>query len=492
MPKLLIAVTTCHSMRERADAVRSTWGAEVEAAGADIRYFLGRGEPLHDDEVILECDDGYHHLSKKTQLIRRWALEHGYDYLWKVDDDCYLRPERLLAAAHDIHDAHYVGRLRGPSGNYRGPYCSGFCYGLSRKALELLAAIDWPFNGDSSEDRWTGNQLLEAGITPFHESQFVVQSSKANAISGREAPLKGNAVIAACEYSPDEMWRIHKEFKSGKLSQQGTYHRPPGSLSRVAIMVKTFLRDGYLMACLDGLEDNFADAKIVVVDDGYDSKEKIVRYADLRRKGHACAWLPFDSGFGDKANAAIPLCSDKEYVLIASDDFDFSDPAARAGVERMQKVLDAVPSLALVSGRVDHNPYEFCWEQGERSLREIPDYHGSGTVDGVRYHMCDLTVNYSLVRTKIFQPQFGEIRWDGGDVKIGGGEHSAFFIDLQRTYWSVAYVEGANINQYPPAFQWMHRAYPAMRKRARQMGRPCLKTRGIDVYVLADGTAEVS
>jgi hypothetical protein len=471
--------------------VRETWGAEVEAAGADVRYFLGHSPmaPPRLDEIILDCDDGYHHLSAKTQLIRRWALANGYDYLWKVDDDCYLRPERLLGNGFASLD--YVGRLRGPSGNYAGPYCSGFTYGLSRKALDLLAPLNWAANEDFSEDRWTGNKLLSLGISPHHESQFVVQSSKANAISGREAPLVGNAVISSCEYSPADMRRVHAEFKSGKRSTVGEYHQPAGSLSRVAIMVKTFLRDGYLKACLDGLEENFADAKIVVVDDGYESGQKITRYADLRRKGHACAWLPFDSGFGAKANAAIPLC-DRQYVLIASDDFDFSDPAARAGVEAMQKVLDAVPSLALVSGRVDGKRYEFVWEVGPRSLKEIPRYHGSGEVDGTKYHLCDLTVNYSLIRTKVFQPQFGEIRWDGGDVKIGGGEHSAFFIDLQRTYWGVAVVEGANINQLPRNWQWMHKAYPEMRARARQLGRPCLKKRGVDIYVLADGTAEVS
>jgi hypothetical protein len=486
--KTLIAVTSCHAFRDRADAVRATWGPEVSPETADIRYFLGAGEAKHDNEVILDCPDGYHYLSQKTQLIRRWALTHGYDYLWKIDDDTYVRPERLLGNGFAAVD--YVGRLRGPSGNYAGPYCSGFCYGLSKKALELLSPIDWAANDDFSEDRWTGNKLLSFGITPHNESAFVVQSSKMNAISGREAPLTGNSVIAACEYSPPDMRRVHAEFKSGKTSTMGEYHRPAGSLSRVAIMVKTFLRDGYLMGALEGLEKNFPDAKIVIVDDGYESKEKITRYSELRRKGHACQWLPFDSGFGAKANAAIPLC-DREYVLIGSDDFEFGQPGVREGVERMQKVLDAVPSLALVSGRVDQRPYEFCWEHGERSLREIPGYHGSGEVDGVKYHLCDLTVNYSLIRTKIFQPRHG-IKWDGGDVKIGGGEHSAFFLDLQRAYWSVAYVEGVNINQMPRCFRSMHPSYPAMRARARQMGRPCLKRRGIDVYILGGGVAEVS
>jgi len=485
--KTLIAVTTCHGFRDRADAVRKTWAPEVQ--GADVRFFLGNGPKQRTDEIILPCPDGYHFLSQKTQMIRRWALENGYEYLWKIDDDTYLRPERLLAKDYSSMD--YVGRLRGPSGNYRSPYCSGFCYGLSRKALEILAPIQWGMNEDFSEDRWTGNQLLAHGITPCLESQFVVQSSKANAISGRESPMVGNAVISSCEYAPEKMLQVHKLFKSRAPSKIGPYQAPTGSLSRVCVMVKTFLRDGFLFACLDGLEKNFADCKIVVVDDGYEDGKKITRAADLRSKGHSWDVLPFDSGFGAKANRAIDHC-DREYVLIASDDFNFDDPAVRPGVEAMQKVLDAVPSLALVSGRVDGNPYEFCWETGERSLREVPGYHDSGEIDGVRYHMCDLTVNYSLIRTKVFQPQHGDIRWDGGDVKIGGGEHSAFFVDLQRTYWGVAYVEGANINQLPPNYKWQHKDYPAMRRRARTMGRPCLKKRGIDVYVLGDGSAEIS
>lgn len=485
--KTLIAVTSCHSYRDRADAVRATWGQEAAAAGFDIRYFLGAGVQKRHDEITLPCPDGYHYLSQKTQLIRRWALEHGYDYLWKIDDDTYVRPERLAK----VEQRDYIGRLRGPSGNFISPYCSGFCYGLSRKSLELLAPIEWAANDDSSEDRWTGNKLLAHGISPHLESGFIVQSSKANAISGRESPMEGNAVVVSCEYVPAQMTNVHNLFKSGQRSRAGEYKPPAGSLSRVAIMIKTFLRDGFLFACLDGLESTFPDCKFVVVDDGYEDRRKISKAGELRAKGHTWTNMPFDSGFGAKANKAIEFC-DREYVLIGSDDFAFDAPGVRAGVEAMQKVLDAVPSLALVSGRVDGRPYEFCWEQGERSLREIPGYHASGEVDGTKYHLCDLTVNYSLIRRKVFEPQHGGIRWDGGEVKIGGGEHSAFFIDLQRTYWGVAYVEGANINQLRPNYQWQHKMYPEMRRRARQMGRPCLKARGIDVYVLGDGTAEVS
>jgi hypothetical protein len=69
----------------------------------------------------------------------------------------------------------YLGRLRGPAGNYLAPYCSGFCYGTSRKALELLAPLDWDASEDFSENRWTGNKVLSLGITPINETQFIVE-----------------------------------------------------------------------------------------------------------------------------------------------------------------------------------------------------------------------------------------------------------------------------------------------------------------------------
>lgn len=491
--KVLVALTSCHAYRDRADSIRDTWAPELRDH-ADFRVFLGRGEAKRNDEVILDCSDGYHYLSEKTQLIRRWALNNGYDYLWKVDDDCYLRPERLFVDELTGHD--YVGRLRGCSGNYPNPYVSGFLYGLSKKAMELLAPLYWDPSDDFSEDRWTGNQLMSMGITPYNATQFIVEYSKNSAVSGREPPLVGNSVIASCEYRPDLMRRVHEQFKSGKKSQMGEFTPPQGSLSRVSIMIKTFLRDGFLFKCLDGLEQNFPECKIVVVDDGWESREKITRSAALRHKKHVWINLPFDSGFGSKANAAIPDLMKREYALIGSDDFNFADPKVRDGVEQMQKVMDAVPSLGLVSGRVDNNPYEFIWKMGERSLQEIPAVHGTGRVNGSEYSIVDLTVNFSLMRTKLFDPQYGEIRWDGGEAKIGCGEHSAFFIDLQRSYWGVAYVHGVNINQmkfspYEKA-QLQNKGYDEMRARARRPGRICLKRRGIDTYMLADGSVEIS
>ena len=487
--KILIAVTTCHMFRERANACRRTW--VKDANNVEVKFFLGHKDgytPLA-DEVMLDCPDSYHYLTKKTQLLRKWALDNGFDYVWKVDDDAYIRPERLIP----LSGPDYIGRLRGPSGLYPSPYCSGFCYGLSRRSLEILAGCEWKESDDICEDRWTANRLLPAGVSPTLEPWLIVTHSKKSALNGREAPRQDNKVVASCEYEPEHMDRIHQDFLAGTPSQTKRTVKPSGSLSRVAVMIKTFLRDGYLLACLQGIEATMPDATTVVVDDGRESRLKITKYAAMRERGDLAIWMPFDSGFGEKANVAVAHilkhCPQSEYVLVASDDFEFT-PQVRTSVENMQTVLDRNPEIAVASGRVNSKSYEFSWDvlDGGSTLKEVPMYRGGGFVDGVRFHLCDLTVNFSLIRLSVLR----DIKWDGGDVKIGGGEHAAFFLDLKRERHLTAYVEGADIREFKCNPQWMEGDYPRMRARARKPGRPCLKKRGIDKYILANGTEELS
>lgn len=477
---------SCHAFKHRVDAQRETWFKDLASRpDLNLRIFVGRGSSsVAEDTVILDAPDDYKGFPQKVQAMRRWALEHGYEDVLKLDDDTFVAVDRLKVP----RGQDYTGRLRGPSGGYPAPYCSGFAYWNSAKALRILVEKEW--SGDIYEDRWTGNALLQAGIAGRHESGYQVVWSKRNALSGREVPLQGNRVVIACEFTPQQMKEIYQDYKAGIRTKYRQPSISSGSLDRVAVMVKTFLRDGALFACLEGLKRNFPDVKLVVVDDGWSSPEKVVKYAELISAGHACTWMPFDSGFGSKANAAIADC-DRDYVLIASDDFDFSDPRVRPGINRMVQVLDSNPSIGVASGRVDNRPYEFCLENdGPSVVREVKRFHGAGVVpdSDTRFHLCDLTVNYSLVRRKVLDT----VRWDGGDVKIGGGEHAAFFLDVKEAGWRVCVVEGANINQFKFNPTWQHKTYGEMRRRARQAGRPCLKRRGVEKYILADGTEEIS
>jgi hypothetical protein len=466
----------------RADAVRETWAKEVPD-GVDLRFFLGNvpaGYEPRPDEIILPVCDSYEALPWKLRALFRWALTNDYDFVFKTDDDVYVRPERLIEALPQHAD--YCGRLRGPSGGFPAPYASGLGYWVSWKAMEILAHAE-P-GAHKAEDRWVGNVLSENGIACAPDYRYAVVQSKRSGISAWEGPRRGNDLIAACEYDPDSMRRVHQEWMNSP-ARPAAEGIAEGPLNRICIMIKTFLRDGYMSKCVQSVRKALPDAKMVIVDDGIENRVKVSQYADLRQRGHVCVWLPYDSGFGAKANAAIPHC-DREFVLIGSDDFDFSE--SREGILRMIRVMDARPDISIVSGRVSNIPYEGLLDESEpETLREQYGYRETGEVDGIRYHLCDLTVNYSLIRREVLD----KVKWDGGEVKIGGGEHGAFFWDVKRAGFKVAYVEGANIEPFPPNIaQWQHPSYPAMRARARQRGRLCLKKRGIQKYVLFGGGIE--
>jgi hypothetical protein len=148
-----------------------TWVRNVH--DADVLFFVGGPIHRHHPEtgwyvgdpplevVLLDVDDSYEGLPQKVQAIYRWALLCGYDAVLKLDDDVYCLPH-LIPWSND-----YVGNVRAGTGGYVAPYCSGFGYILSRKAMQVIA--DAPLTADPNEDRFVGNTLAAAGINPVHD-----------------------------------------------------------------------------------------------------------------------------------------------------------------------------------------------------------------------------------------------------------------------------------------------------------------------------------
>lgn len=489
MSKPLIAIVSCHALHRRVNGIRETWLLDVQRLGLDYKIFVGKAEcqcDLPPDTVELPLDDGYTGLAHKTQAVIRWALDNGYTNVFKCDDDTYVDATRLMKS--DFSQlGHYVGRKRGPSGGFPAPYASGFSYWLNLPAMKVIASAPPPM--DVAEDRWVGNTLLKAGIQCAADYRYVVMNSSRNAISYYEGPREGNCVITACEFDPDGMKRIHADrWTKPSVKSKWTrivYSADKHPLTRVAIMVKTFLRDGYLLRTIRGIGKFLNECKVVIVDDGYEQAFKISWYSELRQAGHDCLWLPFDSGFGAKANAAVPYC-DREYVLIASDDFDFT-AQTRKHVTDMVNFLDLAQEYSVVAGRVNGIPYESLLKEDVPGvITETAGYSGHGEINGMEFRRCDLTVNFCLVRRSVLE----KVKWDGGDCKIGGGEHGAFFMDLKKEGFRVAYLLGANINELKGSTDWEHQDYRKMRARARQPGRSCLVKRGIRQWICQDGRVE--
>lgn len=249
--------------------------------------------------------------------------------------------------------------------------------------------------------------------------------------------------------------------------------------SKVALGIKTFLRDEHLERAIHGALVTLPGIQLLIADDGRSTPHKTAIYENLKRMNHRVMTLPFDSGFGMKSNVIATL-NTRPYLLIGSDDFDFTLEAAE-GIVKLQEVLDSCPEVHIASGRVYNRPYEFYLEENNGVVTEIPVTPSPGSTVPWHYDV-DLTVNYSLIRDGVLD----EIRWDD-DVKIGGGEHGAFFLDVKQAGFKVVYVPGVNINEQKfPSSQ----EYRQFRARARSPERPCFERRGIKRYVLGDGRVD--
>lgn len=252
-------------------------------------------------------------------------------------------------------------------------------------------------------------------------------------------------------------------------------------LYKVTIGIKSFLRPTHLYHACVHMQAMLPECRVIIADDSGDlyhqpTQEYLMRLPDTFKT----VYLPYDSGFGKKSNA-ISEFVETPYLLVGSDDFDFSPVTVRYGVDKMVRILDENPELSIVSGRVNNRPYEFdLIDEGETITEkrvEVPHH------PHLEFIECDLTVNYSLIRKEVLQV----VHWDD-DVKIGGGEHGAFFVDVKRAGFKVAYATDVNIMEQTD--RRFTPKYIEMRRRAFSPERPCFVKRGIKKYILGDGVVD--
>lgn len=186
--KLLIAVFSCHryvyqdinagmsdwleakrKTEDRAAGLRSTWLQDAAKFGFDYKIFKGRSTNTPSpDEVFLDCRDDYFHSAEKMKAVAQWALEHGYDYVFKVDDDSFVYLDRLVASGFEQCD--YCGR----DGKGQDFIPGGPGYWLSRRALEALVKSQPPQPPTQGwqEDVWVGRVLAQNGMRPRRDRRY--------------------------------------------------------------------------------------------------------------------------------------------------------------------------------------------------------------------------------------------------------------------------------------------------------------------------------
>jgi hypothetical protein len=115
-----------------------------------------------DDEVIVPCPDGYFYMSHKTWHSHRWALDHGYDFIFQCFPDTFIDVHKLMRSGYQDHP--FIGLM------VHKHFCAGGCgYWLNRPATEVILAApitDW------AEDRWVGDTLAAKGIHIHSDGRY--------------------------------------------------------------------------------------------------------------------------------------------------------------------------------------------------------------------------------------------------------------------------------------------------------------------------------
>jgi hypothetical protein len=170
--KILIAVVQCTRDLWRIPAHREM----LAGHGADVRFFYGNQKAgaldvVRSDEIELETDDAYYALTKKVCGIFEWALQRGYDFVFKVDSDTWLDVPKLLTAGFEAHD--WVGLMgdKGASGGVGHCTSGGVGIWLSRHAMETFLRHYPTMPGGKMHyfDDWALSlTLADAGLKPVN------------------------------------------------------------------------------------------------------------------------------------------------------------------------------------------------------------------------------------------------------------------------------------------------------------------------------------
>jgi hypothetical protein len=166
----------------RVNTIRSTWATlvpKVSDPELTLKFFYGNRlrtqgaksnqnprtvavtgpdrQPL-EDEIFLSCGDQYTQNPAKMKAICKYALDNGYDYIVRCDDDTYFDAVKFfkLNWQHDY------------AGSPNGTFVPGGCMTLSAAAMKAIIAA--PIT-NYADDLWIGGVMEQKGMIAFRHPE---------------------------------------------------------------------------------------------------------------------------------------------------------------------------------------------------------------------------------------------------------------------------------------------------------------------------------
>lgn len=198
----LVVIYSCRkNLDSRVEAIRRTWVQDLMHRGIPYLVAVGGGDDTITGDILsLNVSDKYEDLPAKTLKLIDWVLDHtDFQYLYKIDDDCYLHVDRFFDTlsyrqhfyygrilersvgsmdrrwhqlkSHTLHARKVLDKSPEPSVYADG----GGGYSLARFAMLEIRRVRKTAEGQHlvavslMEDKLVGDLLALAGIHPSEE-----------------------------------------------------------------------------------------------------------------------------------------------------------------------------------------------------------------------------------------------------------------------------------------------------------------------------------
>jgi len=191
--KMVIGIITCAKNADKIAAIKQTWVKDLRKQQIDYYFIIG--DPLltnckiEKDILYVPCADAYESLLQKVYCFYKYVLENtAYDYIYKVDDDCFVNAELLYTTCfwnynyfgrevcveeEGLNRTWHFGKCTTPiynhsayTGQYYGTWCGGgYGYFLSRKAIQEIVSTTFT-TADIYEDKAIADVLRMKNIIP--------------------------------------------------------------------------------------------------------------------------------------------------------------------------------------------------------------------------------------------------------------------------------------------------------------------------------------
>lgn len=251
----LVVVYSCRPYLDtRVQAMRDTWLQDLRARGIPFVVVVGDGDDtLKGDVLALAVPDDYEDLPAKTLAMVRWVARHtDFQYLLKIDDDCFLNVDEYFDS-QSYRKFHYYGRaIKRPvggtdrqwhQGKSRGARArnaidkspepsqyadGGGGYTLSRLAMLQVLAQSGTEAGrrliasSFMEDKLVGDLLAPSGIRVANEDYYTLIRRRFGS-NARPVAIWDNTFLPSA-WSPVKL--VHLDTADAMAPTRATLHEP--------------------------------------------------------------------------------------------------------------------------------------------------------------------------------------------------------------------------------------------------------------------------